>query len=215
MEPSPKSIPSGQSGLDSPVRPERPRRIGGPRWYRWWSYAGALLILAAAVYSLHSRGWELAPFHAGVLCLSVTVAVILSVLPGYLEFIFRMRQLRPRHPESERYLREMAVHLNETRAAILHVQEQSDAVEAWARETGAGEELDEVIVGLELRIGELERILAEKRDADAPGESAPEPEKPLEIPEGGFLAKALGANQPGTEGGAVRRVVENGAGKKT
>ncbi len=191
----------------------------GPRLQRWGSYLGAAFILGVAGYSVEAVGWRLEPIHAAGLCVAVVAAVILAVLPGYLDFALRIRQFRPRHPETDRCLREMVQHLNETRSAILHVQEQSDAVEAFARETGAGEELDEVIAGLDLRVEALEAAVEglEERSSLAMAESSngesqgsEEPEKPLEIPEGGFLAKALGANKGPANGGAVRRMVEEG-----
>lgn len=209
-----EASPEGHSARPRVRLPERGIRLQG-----WLSYLGAGLILLVAGYSVEATGWQLAPIHAAGLCIAVVVAVVLAVLPGYLDFALRIREVRPRHPETDRCLREMVAHLNETRSAILYVQERADAVESFARETGAGEELDEVVVGLELRLEVLEAqvaALTERPTRPEGGEHGgdaseiAESDRPLEIPEGGFLAKALGSNKSGGSGGAVRRIVEEG-----
>ncbi|MGF1530457.1 MAG: hypothetical protein ACFCU4_03750 [Puniceicoccaceae bacterium] len=199
--------PASKKPLPKRFKPAQP-----PKLHRLFSYLGALVLGSMALWFLFYFEGLLTPLLASAICLLAAISVVLAVLPGYLEVAFRMRQITPLHPSTERFMAEFSDHLNETRSAVLYLQEKSDRLEKEINDSQPDPDLDEVITSLWLKIDPLERLMEGNlgsllRSAETEEEAK---EHGFPIPDGGFLNKALSAAHPPKPGTAIRRIVENG-----
>ena len=163
------------------------------------SLALGLTVMGVAGFSVFSTGLPLDPAHAAAVAFGVAVAAVLVAVPGYLDFLWRVRQMRPTHPDVEDYLNRFAADLNETRAAVLQLEEDLAGLGAGNGEAG----LDEILSRMRLEIDWLSARGAGN------GLVSGEDYRELEVPEGGFLGRALGSTGATP---AISRMVERSRG---